>query len=62
MNSAVKISGLLLLEVLLLALGKAGLSSDMPQFVAVGYVAIACMIVAPFLATNRLRSLTKSAR
>lgn len=62
MNSAVAVAGWALVEVLLLVVGAAGLSSDYYQFVAIGYVAIVCMIVAPFLATKQLISIKGSKR
>lgn len=58
MRNAVLVSGLLLIETLLLIVGASGLSSGVPQFVAVGYIAIACMIATPFYVAKRMRDLS----
>lgn len=51
------IAGWLAIEILLLSLGTAGLSSQVSSFIAIGYIAIACLIAAPFYAVNRLLSI-----
>ena len=55
-QKAVTFWGILALEIILLAIANAGLSSMSVGFSAAGYVAIACMLLAPFMATNKTTS------
>lgn len=52
-QKAVTFWGVVALEIIFLAVANAGLSSMSVGFNAAGYVAIACMLLAPFLATHK---------